>query len=182
MHSTTFRGSAIFRSLLFPRYASRRFCIDFKSEKSDPLHPSGRRDIPFGHSIVQASSFRPDFPLCREPSNYSSLHPSGLLSNMSRCLSVFDKLKDFFPKHINRKTAALVGTTCVLVWTLSLIRQVVQKNFNRPDVRLHGSDAQALYMEIACISSTVRTSYFMVRTLKALIWKLRAVKVQLSER
>jgi hypothetical protein len=68
---------------------------------------------------------------------------------------------------------------CVPIRTLSLIRQVVQKKFNRLDVRLHGPDAQALYMEIVCISSIVWTSYFMVRTLKALIWKLHATKVQL---
>jgi len=36
-----------------------------------------------------------------------------------------------------------------------LIRQVVQKKFNCLDVRLHGPDAQAIYMEIVCISSTV---------------------------
>jgi hypothetical protein len=87
--------------------------------------------------------------------------------------------KDFLPKHRYGKTAALVQTMCVPI-TLSMIRQVVQKKFNRPDVRLHGLDAQALYIEIACISSTVRTSYFMVQTLKALIWKLRAAKVQPS--
>jgi len=162
------RGSVIFRSLLFQRYVSRRFCIDFKPEKLDPLHPSGRRDIPSGRSTVQASSvrmmrtFRLDLPLCQEPSNCSSLHPSGLLSNTSGCLSVFDKLKDFFPKHRYGKTAAIVRTMCVPVRTLSLIRQIVHTKFNRLDVRLHGLNSQALYMEIACISSTVRT-------LKALI-------------
>jgi hypothetical protein len=77
---------SIFRSLL-QRYVSRRFCTDSKSKKSDPLHPSGRRGIPSGHSsvkqhpfercdilsrlsTVQTSSvrttrtFRPDLPLC----------------------------------------------------------------------------------------------------------------------
>jgi hypothetical protein len=67
---------------------------------------------------------------------------------------------------------------CVQVRALSLIRRVEQKKFNSPDVRLHGLDAQALYMEIACISSTIRMSYFMVQTLKALIWKLHAAKLQ----
>jgi hypothetical protein len=71
---------------------------------------------------------------------------------------------------------------CVPVRTLSLIRQVVHTKFNLPDVSLHGSDPQASYMEIACISSTVWTLVFMVRTLKALISKLRAAKVQLSRR
>jgi hypothetical protein len=55
------------------RVTSRRFCTDFKSEKSDPLYPSGRRDIPSGRSTVQASSvwmmrtFCPDLPLCQLP-------------------------------------------------------------------------------------------------------------------
>jgi hypothetical protein len=44
------------------------------------------------------------------------------------------------------------------VRTLSLIRQVVQKMFNHPDIRFHGPDAQVL------------------------IWKLRAAEVQPSGR
>jgi hypothetical protein len=180
------RGLVIFRSLLFQRYVSRRFCIDFKSKKSDPLHPSGQHDVLFGRSTVKASSvrttrtFHPDLPLCQEPSNCSSLHPSGLLSNMSRRLLVFNKLKDFFAKHKYGKKATIVRTMCVSIWTLSLIRQVVDTKFNHPDVRLHGPDAQALCIEIECISLTVRTSYLMVRTLKALILKLLAAKVQPS--
>jgi hypothetical protein len=39
--------------------ASRRFCIIYKSEKSDSLQPSRQRDIPFGHPTVQ-SIIRPD--------------------------------------------------------------------------------------------------------------------------
>jgi hypothetical protein len=181
------QGFSYFQSLLIQSF-SRRFQTVSMSEKSDPLHPSGRREIPFGRSTIQASSvrttrtFRPELPLCRKPSNYSSLHPSGLPSNTSERLSVFDKLKDFFPKYKYGKTVALVQTMCVPVQTLSLIRQVVQKKCNHPDVRLHGLDAQALYMEIVCISSTVQKSYFMVRTLKALIWKLHAAKVQPSGR
>jgi len=59
---------------------------------------------------------------------------------------VFDKEKDFVPKHRYGKTAANVRAMCVPIRTLSLIRQVMQKKFNHPDVRLHGPDAQALYM------------------------------------
>jgi hypothetical protein len=50
------------------------------------------------------------------------------------------------------------GQCGIPVRTLSLIRQVVQKKFNRPDVRLHGPDTQTL------------------------LWKLRAAKVQPSGR
>jgi hypothetical protein len=130
------------------------------------LHPSGRSDIPSRCSTVQASSvwttrtFHLNLPLCRELSNCSILYPSGRLSNMAGCLSMFDRLKDFFPKHKYGKTATTVQTMSVLVWMLSFIRQVMHTKFNCPDVSLHGSDAQALYMEIACISSTVRTSAF----------------------
>jgi len=77
---------------------------------------------------------------------------------------------------------ATVQTMCVPVRTLSFIRQVVNTNFNRPDFILHGPDAQASCTEIVCISATVRTSAFRVRTLKALIWKLCIAKVQPSGR
>jgi hypothetical protein len=43
-------------------------------------------------------------------------------------------------------------------------------------------DARASYMEIVFIKSTVRTTYPMVRTRQALIWKLCAAKVRLSWR
>jgi hypothetical protein len=183
-----YRGSVIFRSLLIQSYCSRRFCSDSKSEKLDPLNPSGRHDIPSGRSTVQALSvqmartFHPDLLLCREASNCSKFHPSGRLSNTSGHRSVFNQLWDFFPKHRYGKTAATVRTMCVPVWTFSFIRQVVHSKINRPDVTLHGSDAQASYMKIVCINSTIWTASFMVRTLQALIWKLCAAKVQSSGR
>jgi hypothetical protein len=34
--------------------ASRRFCTVYKSEKSDPLQPSGRRDIPSKRPTAQS--------------------------------------------------------------------------------------------------------------------------------
>jgi hypothetical protein len=100
---------------------------------------------------------------------------------MAGRLSVFNKLKDFFPKHRYGKTAATVRTTCVPVRMLSYIRQVMHTNLKCPDVSLHGRDAQASYMEIACIGSTIQTSAFMVQTLISLIWKLCTAKVQQSE-
>jgi hypothetical protein len=51
--------------------ASRTFCTFYKSEKWDPMQPSGRRDIPFGRPTVQ-SIIRPNdenFP--SEPSSMS---------------------------------------------------------------------------------------------------------------
>jgi hypothetical protein len=55
-------------------------------------------------------------------------------------------------------------------------------NVQPSGLQFHDPNAQASSMEIVCISFTVRTSAFMVRTLQALIWKLRAAKVQPSGR
>jgi hypothetical protein len=132
-------------------------------------HPSGRQELSIW-TFLYVEKLR----------TVPKLHPSGRLSNTSGCRSVFDQLWNFFPKHKYGKIATTVWTMCVSVQTLSFIRQVVHLMFNRPDVSLHGPDAQASYMEIACISLTVRMSAFIVQTLQALIWKLRAAKVQLS--
>jgi hypothetical protein len=153
-----------------------------------PLQPFGRCDIPFGRSTVQASSvrmtrtFRPDIPLCREASNCSSLHPSRRFSSTSGRHSMFDQLWDFFPKHRYGKIAAAVRTIWIPVRTGSSIRQVVHSKSRRPDDSLLGPDARATYIEIVCIRSTVQTTIPMVRTRKALIWKLRAAEVRPSGR
>jgi hypothetical protein len=72
-------------------------------------------------------------------------------------------------RHSYGKTAATVRTMCDPVRTMSSIRQIVHTQFNRLDVSLPGPDDQASYMEIACTSSTIRTSAFRVRTLHSLI-------------
>jgi hypothetical protein len=126
-------------------------------------------------SVRMMRTFHPGLPLCQEYSNCSSLHLSGHFSSMSRRHSVFDQLWDFFPKHRYEKTAATARTR-------SSIRQVVHSKFRRQNTSLHGPDAQATYMEIACIRSTIRTIIPIVRTREALIWKLRAVKVRPSRR
>jgi hypothetical protein len=75
-----YRDSVFFRSLLRQSYASRRFCTDFKTEKSDPLHPSERLAIKSRCSTIQASSvwttrtFCLNLPLCQEASNCSKLY------------------------------------------------------------------------------------------------------------
>jgi hypothetical protein len=85
------------------------------------LYPSGWCGIPSGRSSIKVSSiqttrtFRPDIPLCPEASNYSYLHPFGHLSNTSGRLSMFDRLKDFFPKH-------RYGKTAIAVWMMWLFR------------------------------------------------------------
>jgi hypothetical protein len=127
-------------------------------------------------------TFRLDLPLCREASSCSNLHSSVCLSSTSRHRPVFDQLWDFFSKHRYGKIAASVWTMCVPVRTRSFIRQVVHSKSRGPDVSLHGSDAQASYMKIAFIRSTVWMIDVMVRTRQALIWKLRAAKMRLSGR
>jgi hypothetical protein len=51
--------------------ASRRFCTIYKLEKSDPLQPSGRRDIPFGRPTVQSIIRLDDENFSSEPSSVS---------------------------------------------------------------------------------------------------------------
>jgi hypothetical protein len=127
-------------------------------------------------------TFRSDLPQCREASNCSSVNPFGHFTSTSRRHSVFDQLWDFFPKHRYGKTAATVWTMWIPVGMHSSIRKVVHSKSRRSDASLHGPDERATYMEIACIRSTVRTTCPMVQTREALIWKLRAAKVQSYER
>jgi hypothetical protein len=133
-------------------------------------------------SVQTTRTFRPDLPLCREASNCSSLHPSRRFSSTSGCHSMFDQLWDFFPKHKYGKTTITVRTMWIPVWTPSSIRQVAHSKIRRPDNGLHGPDARALFMEIACIKFTSRKTNAMVQTRQALIWKLRAAKVRPSGR
>jgi hypothetical protein len=120
--------------------------------------------------------------MCREASNCSNFHPSRRLSSTSGRRPVFDQLWDFFLKHRYGKTTTTVWTMCVPIWMRSFIRQVVHSKSRRPDVSLHGLDAQASNMEIACIRSTVRKTDAMVQTCQALIWKLHTAKVRPSGR
>jgi hypothetical protein len=83
-----------------------------------------------------------------------------------QCLT---RIRGFASGHSYGKTAATIRTMCDPVRTMFSIREDVHTNFNRPDVNLHGPDDQASYMEIACTSSTFRTSPFKVPTLQSLI-------------
>jgi len=105
------------------------------------------------------------------------LHPFRRLNNTSGRRSMFDQLWDFVPKHRYGKTAAAVRMMWISIRTCSFIGQVVHSKFNRPDDNIHGPNAQASYIEIADIRSTVRMTTVMVRTRQALIWKLRTTKV-----
>jgi hypothetical protein len=97
-----------------------------------------------------------------------------------RTTSVFDQLRDFFPKHRYGKFAATIRTMWNPVLTRSFIRQVSHSKSKRPDANLHDPDACASDMEIACIRSIVRTTIPLVRTREAFIWKKLAAEVQSS--
>jgi hypothetical protein len=124
-------------------------------------------------------TFRLDLPLCREALNCSSLHPSRRFSSTSGLHSGFDQLLwDFLPKHRYGKIFATVQTMWISVWKRSFIRQVSYSKSRRPDASLHGPNALASDMEIACIRSTVQMTIPLVLTREALIWKLRALEVR----
>lgn len=150
------QGYCFIQSLHFSYELQEDSMQDSKQCSSVPLHPSGGHEILSGRSSNKASSvrtmrsFRSNVPLCLEASNCSQLHPSGRLSNTSERLSVFDKLKDFFPKHRYRKTSTTVRTT----W---LFRpDAILENASRAeDVQPFGcqtswSGRSGLNMEIAC--------------------------------
>jgi hypothetical protein len=126
-------------------------------------------------SVWTTRTFRSNLPLCREASNCSSLHPSERFSSTSGRHSVFDQLWDFFPKHRYGMIVATVRTMWIPFRTHSSIRQVAHSKSRRPDAR-------AIYMEIACIKSTIGTTIPLVRTRKASIWKLHAAEVRPSGR
>jgi hypothetical protein len=138
-------------------------------------------------SVRTTRTFHPDAHQCLEASNSSRLHPFGRNGKSFGRSSEFEKIPVFHcirldaiqcltsirvsaSRHIYGKTAATVRTMCDPVRTMFSIRQVMHPTFNRPDISLHGPEARVLYMEIACTSSTVRTSAFKVRTLQALLW------------
>jgi len=95
---------------------------------------------------------------------------------------VFDQLWDFFPKHRYGKIAAIIWTMWIFVQMSSSIRQVSHSKSRRPEASLHGPNARASYMEIACIRSTVRTTIPLVQTCEALIWKLHTAEIRPSGR
>jgi len=78
-----------------------------KTEKLDLLHPSGRWTVQ-ASSVQMTRTFHLDLPQCQEASNYTKLNLSERLSNTSGCRSVFDQLRDFFPKHKYGKTTATI--------------------------------------------------------------------------
>jgi hypothetical protein len=103
------RDSAIQRS-------SRRFCIVYKSDKSDPLQPSRRRDIPSGRPTVQSI-------ICSDDENF----PSGP-SSVSRSFELFQLASvQTFQQYV-RTTLGVRPTTRFLSKT-----HIWEDRCNRPD-------------------------------------------------
>jgi hypothetical protein len=121
-------------------------------------HPSGRREL-FVRTFPCVEKLQTT-PACIRPDDSASL------PDVVQCLISYGIS---FLKHRYGKTATTVQTMCVPVQTRSFIRQVVHSKSKRLDVSLHGPDAQASYMKIACIRSTIRTTDVMVCTRQALI-------------
>jgi hypothetical protein len=155
-----YTGMLFYSESTFQLWASRRLCVEFKTVSSVSLHPSGRRGIPFGCSSVkhhpskrQELSFRTF--LCVQKLQLFLVASVRTSQQHVRTPFSVQQAKRFLSKTQILQPS---GRFSVPVRMLFLIRQVMQKTFNRPNVRLHGSDAQAL------------------------IWKLRAAEVQPSER
>jgi hypothetical protein len=167
------RDSAIQRS-------SRRFCIVHKSEKSNPLQPSGRRHIPSRSPTIQ-SIIRPDdenFPSSPYSVSRSfelfklssvrtfqqdvrttlSVRPAmGFLSKTQiweDCCNRPDDV-DFHPDAlIDKASIAFKIQTSGRKPSWSVRASYLYGNcvhlINRPDDHPLGSDARSLDMEIAC--------------------------------
>jgi hypothetical protein len=185
-----FTGMLLYTESTLQLCSSRRFCEVFKDLFRFPSsHPDDVEFRPDAHqsaTSVRTKTFRPDAHQCLEALNRSRWHLSGRNGKSSGRSSEFEKIPVFqrirpdaiqgltsirvsASRHSYGKTTATVLTMCDPVLTMFSIRQDVHTKFNRPDVNLHGPDDQASYMEIACTSSTVRTSPFRVRTLQSLI-------------
>jgi hypothetical protein len=113
-----------------------------------PLHPPGRHYIPFRSSSIkhhpsgwrELSVWAPfcveklrTVPSCIRP-DVSATCPDALQCSTSKRIS--------FPNTNIGRQLQPSGRRGYYVRTLSLIRQVIQKTFNRPDVSLHCPDAK----------------------------------------
>jgi len=137
--------------------ASRRFCTVYKSEKSDPLQPFERRDIPSRRPTVQ-SIIRLD------DGNF----PSGP-SSVSRSFELFQLTSvRTFQQHV-WTTLSVRPATGFLSKT-----QIWEVPCNCPDDVKSRLDAFIHKASIAFKIQTVRMPVFMARPREHQIWKLRA--------
>jgi hypothetical protein len=105
-----------------------------RCSKENSVHiPSQRSQIPRFH--LDSPDMCPDAHQCLEDSNNSKLHLSGRNGNTSARSSEFDKKSDFLHRHRYGKQLHPSGQQGNTVLTLSLIRQDMEENCNRLDIR-----------------------------------------------
>jgi hypothetical protein len=139
------------QSLHFSYELQEDFVQDSKQCTSDPLHQSGRHGIPSGRSSVKSIIHLDDEKFLSEcPSMSKSFE---LFSVASIRISQQHVWTSFIVRQVKKISFQNTDMERQLqpserrgysVRKLSLTRQVVQKMFNRPDIRLHGPDVQAL--------------------------------------
>jgi hypothetical protein len=151
-------------------------CTVYKSEKSNPLQPFGRRDIPSRCPTVQSIIRLDDENFPFGPSFVSRSFELFQLASVWTFQQHVWKTLSVRPDHCNHSDDVDSCSDALI------IRKVAHSKIICPDVSLHGLDARATYMEIACIWSTIWMTILLVRMLEALIWKLRAAEVRSSER
>jgi hypothetical protein len=125
---------------------SRRLCDGFWM-----MWYSVRTLIYQASSVQMMRTFLPDSLLCQEDSNCSRLHPFRCLNNTSECLQCSISKRISFPNTDMGRQLQPSRRHGYSLRTLSLIRQVVQKTFNRPDVILRCLDSQTLLWKLCVV-------------------------------
>jgi hypothetical protein len=158
------QGCWYIQSLHFVYVLQEDYVQNSRQWNSSPLHPFGRRGILSGHSSVKHHpsgrrelSVRTPFCVKKLQTVTSCIRPD-VSATRSDALQCSTSKRISFPNKDMGRQLQPSRRRGYSVRTLSLIRQVVQKTFNHPDVSLHCSDTQTL------------------------LWKLRAAEVQPSGR
>jgi hypothetical protein len=117
----------------------RRFCAEFKTVKSDPLHPSGCPCQPSEHSSVKQHPFGRRGYSVRTPISVQKLrtiqgfiHSNVLATCPDDIQCSTSKRISFADTDMGRQLQPF-DRQVYTVWTLSLIRQDVEQICNRMD-------------------------------------------------
>jgi hypothetical protein len=178
-------ATSVFKAIF---YIQGRFCTDSNSEKSDPMFSSERPSLSVRMLISQQLMSKQGGNTVQTPISVHKLQTvqdcirPDVMANRLTAIQSLRRIQrssasvqmtwQYRPNAIQCSTSNRVsisdtdmgrqlqssGRCSIPVRTLSLIRQVVQKKFNRPDVKLHGPDTHTL------------------------LWKLCATEVQQSRR
>lgn len=138
------------QSLYFCYVLQEDFVQNSRQYSSSPLHPFGRCDISSGrssvkHHLSERRELSVRTPLCVQklrtiPScirpNVSATPLNALQCSTSKSISLRNTNME---RHLQQ-----FEQHGYFIRTLSLIRQVMQKTFNRPDISLHCLDTQTL--------------------------------------